>query len=68
MMRRLNAGIPPEFDEYRDECWRREGTRQAETAIAAERFIEEVGFAACMIDCRRPAPSLYSRCAAAVTR
>lgn len=51
--------IPPEIEDYRDERWRREGTRQVETAHAAERFIEEVGFAACLTDSRRPGPSLY---------
>jgi hypothetical protein len=51
--------IPPEIDEYRDECWRREGTRQVETVLDAERFIEQVGFAACLTDSRRPGPSLY---------
>ena len=43
----------------RDQRWRREGTRQIDTAFAAERFIDEVGFAACLTDCRRPGPSLY---------
>ena len=51
--------IPPEIEEYRDEHWSREGTRQVETASAAERFIEHVGFAACLTDSRRPGPSLY---------
>jgi hypothetical protein len=51
--------IPAEIEEYRDERWRREGTRQVETAVDAERFIEEVGFAACLTDSRRPGPSLY---------
>jgi hypothetical protein len=51
--------IPAEIEEYRDERWRREGTRQVETALDAERFIEQVGFAACLTDCRRPGPSLY---------
>ena len=51
--------IPAEIDEYRDERWRREGTRQVETALDAERFIEQVGFAACLTDARRPGPSLY---------
>jgi len=51
--------IPTEIEEYRDERWRREGTRQIETALEAERFIDEVGFAACMTDSRRPGPSLY---------
>ena len=43
----------------RDERWQREGTRQVETPFQAERFIERVGFAACMTDARRPGPSLY---------
>jgi hypothetical protein len=51
--------IPEEIEEYRDDRWRREGTRQIETALEAERFINEVGFAACMTDSRRPGPSLY---------
>ena len=34
-------------------------TRQVETALDAERFIEQVGFAACLTDSRRPGPSLY---------
>jgi hypothetical protein len=51
--------IPAEIEEYRDERWRREGTRQVETAFDAERFIEQVGFAACLTDSRRPGPSLY---------
>jgi hypothetical protein len=33
--------------------------RQVETAFDAERFIEQVGFAACLTDSRRPGPSLY---------
>jgi hypothetical protein len=33
--------------------------RRIETAYEAERFIERVGFAACMTDARRPGPSLY---------
>ena len=51
--------IPEEIEEYRDEHWRREATRQVETAWDAERFIEEIGFTACLTDCRRPGPSLY---------
>jgi hypothetical protein len=51
--------IPTEIEEYRDERWRREGARQVETAFDAERFIEQVGFAACLTDSRRPGPSLY---------
>src|SRR5580765_6166489 len=51
--------IPAEIEEYRDERWHREGTRQVETALDAERFIEQIGFAACLTDSRRPGPSLY---------
>jgi hypothetical protein len=51
--------IPPAIEEYRDQRWRREGQRQVETAFEAERFIEQVGFAACLTDSRRPGPSLY---------
>src|SRR6187455_3209091 len=56
---RQKPQIPAEVEEYRDEHWCREGTRQIETALAAERFIEQIGFAACMTDSRRPGPSLY---------
>ena len=56
---RRTPEIPAEIEEYRDERWRREGTRQVETAFEAERFIEQVGFAACLTDSRRPGPSLY---------
>jgi len=56
---RRTPEIPAEIDEYRDEHWRREGTRQVETALDAERFIEQIGFAACLTDSRRPGPSLY---------
>lgn len=51
--------IPEEIEEYRDQRWRREGARQVETAFDAERFVEQVGFAACLTDSRRPGPSLY---------
>jgi hypothetical protein len=56
---RLKPQIPSEIEEYRDERWRREGMRQVETTLDAERFIEQIGFAACLTDCRRPGPSLY---------
>jgi len=59
MAMRRKPELPEEIEEHRDECWRREGTRQVETAFDAERFIEQVGFAACLTDSRRPGPSLY---------
>src|SRR5262245_1897372 len=51
--------IPDDIEDYRDERWRREGARQVETVLEAERFIEQVGFTACLTDARRPGPSLY---------
>ena len=51
--------LPPEIEDFRDERWRREGTRQVEQVLEAERFIEQVGFSACLTDSRRPGPSLY---------
>ena len=56
---RSKPQIPAEIEEHRDEHWRREGMRQIETALDAERFIEQIGFAACLTDSRRPGPSLY---------
>ena len=56
---RPRPSLPEHFEEYRDARWRREATRQVETAIDAERFVEQVGFAACLTDSRRPGPSLY---------
>ena len=51
--------VPAEIKDYRDERWHREGTRQIETPLDAERFIEQNGFTACLADSRRPGPSLY---------
>jgi hypothetical protein len=51
--------ISSDIEEYRDARWQREGMQQVETAYDAERFIERVGFAACLTDARRPGPSLY---------
>ena len=51
--------IPEEIEEHRDACWQREATRQVDSAPEAERFVERVGFAACLSDSRRPGPSLY---------
>ena len=51
--------LPEEIEEYRDQRWYRESTRQVENVFDAERFIEQAGFAACLTDSRRPGPSLY---------
>lgn len=55
----VKMALPEEIEEHRDRAWRREATRQVESALEAERFIEQVGFAACLTDSRRPGPSLY---------
>ena len=51
--------IPEHVEEFRDARWRRDTTRAVETALDAERFIETVGFTACLTDSRQPGPSLY---------
>jgi hypothetical protein len=51
--------LTTEIEEYRDAHWQREETARVETAQHAERFIERVGFTACLTDARRPGPSLY---------
>jgi len=51
--------ITPEIEDFRDQRCRREGARQVRTAHEAEGFIEQVGFAACLTDSRRPGPSLH---------
>lgn len=53
------ATLDDEVEDYRDAKWNREGARQVGTALDAERFVERVGFSACLVDCRRPGPSLY---------
>ena len=55
----MRPQVSSDADEHRDIHWQREGTRQVETAFDAERFIERVGFSACLTDARRPGPSLY---------
>ena len=56
----FGSRLPPsEIEEYRDSHWQRDGEGRVETAVQAERFIERVGFASCLLDSRRPGPSLY---------
>jgi len=54
-----SAAIPPDIEDYRDVRWWREASRQVATPLDAERFVEHVGFAACLTDARRPGPSLF---------
>ena len=51
--------LPDDIEDVRDHLWRREGARQVTSALAAEQFVEQVGFAASLTDARRPGPSLY---------
>lgn len=51
--------LPQEIEGYRDRFWRREPELRIEEALAAERFIDNVGFCAALTDSRRPGPSLY---------
>jgi hypothetical protein len=50
--------IPSHIEVHRDTRWWR-GRPDRVTALDAERFVEQVGFAACLTDARRPGPSLY---------
>jgi hypothetical protein len=58
-MHRSYTELSTDAEEHRDDRWQREGTRQVDTAFDAERFVERVGFTACLTDARRPGPSLY---------
>jgi hypothetical protein len=51
--------LSTEIEEHRDDRWYRDPTKQISTVLDAERFIEQVGFAGCLIDARRPGPSLF---------
>jgi hypothetical protein len=44
---------------HRDRMWRRDEDLRIESAVEAERFIEDVGFANTLTDARRAGPSLY---------
>ena len=51
--------LPEHIEAHRDRMWRREEELRVESALDAERFIEEVGFANTLTDTRRSGPSLY---------
>lgn len=56
---RPRPALPPDIEDYRDVRWRREPARQVASVLEAERFVEQVGFTACLTDSRRPGASLY---------
>ena len=51
--------LPEQIEAYRDRMWRRDEELRVESALDAERFIEDVGFANTLTDARRSGPSLY---------
>ena len=51
--------LPEQIELHRDRMWRRDEDLRVESAIEAERFIEDVGFANTLTDTRRAGPSLY---------
>jgi hypothetical protein len=51
--------LDEDIEEHRDRRWWREATRFVQSPADAERFVEQVGFASCMTDSRRPGASLY---------
>src|SRR2546426_5591208 len=51
--------LSEEIEGYRDHMWRREPENRIEDAVAAEHFIESVGFCTALTDSRRAGPSLY---------
>jgi hypothetical protein len=51
--------LPEQIELHRDRMWRRDEELRVESALDAERFIEDVGFANTLTDTRRSGPSLY---------
>ena len=51
--------LPEDIEAHRDHHWRRDPSRAVTSPLAAERFVDEVGFLHCLTDARRPGPSLY---------
>ena len=51
--------LPEQIELHRDRMWRRDEDLRIESAVGAERFIENVGFANTLTDARRAGPSLY---------
>lgn len=59
LLSELMKELPEEIENYRDRSWCREAELRVEDSLAAERFIDRIGFCAAMTDSRRPGPSLY---------
>ena len=57
--RAVTTLLSEQIELHRDRMWRREEELRVESALHAERFIEDVGFANTLTDARRAGPSLY---------
>lgn len=55
----MTPPLPEQIEAHRDRMWRRDEDLRVESALDAERFIEDVGFANTLTDTRRSGPSLY---------
>jgi hypothetical protein len=55
----ITPPLPEQIELHRDRMWRRDEDLRVESAVDAERFIEDVGFANTLTDARRAGPSLY---------
>jgi hypothetical protein len=55
----ITPPLPEQIEAHRDRMWRRDEDLRVESAIDAERFIADVGFANTLTDTRRAGPSLY---------
>ena len=53
--------LPEQIELHRDRMWRRDEDLRIESAVDAERFIEDGGFANTLTDARRAGPSLRHR-------
>ena len=53
------AELPEEIESYRDRLWCRDPELRIEEVLAAERFIDRLGFCSALTDSRRSGPSLY---------
>jgi hypothetical protein len=49
--------LPEQIELHRDRMWRRDEDLRVESAVDAERFIEDVGFANTLTDARRAGSS-----------
>jgi hypothetical protein len=55
----MQKNLPPIIEEHRDRLWRRLPELRLETAIDAEKLVEDVGFCGALTDARTNSPSIY---------